>query len=240
MAELEAIKHIKKIEEIATNKENSTLKKIKEIALEIFIIVFAVSLSIWLHGWSEKRHEQEEVKRFLIGLKYDIQEDTKLTKGIIKKYQNFGKLYSSLHNLDKQKPYNQDSLKKQLSLLNQNIYLRPNIYRFNGFVSSGKIGNIENDSLSLNILRFYQETLSEVNTSESFWLSNQKKLRNYLEENLNDPESIEDNWRVLTAPKGKQLTKSLIPVNQLYERYNNVIKSGEIIIKQINEEYDLK
>lgn len=240
MAELEIIKHTKKMHEITTNKKKSILIKIKETILEIFIIVFAVSLSIWLHSWSEHRHEQKEVKRFLIGLKADIQNDIKSTKGIIKEYQNFGKLYTSLHNLDNRKTFDQDSLKKQLSLLSTNIYLRPNIYRFNGFVSSGKIGNIENDSLSLNILRFYQETLSEVNASESGWLSNQKKLQSYLDENLNNPESIEDNWRILTTPKGKKLAKNLIPWNQIYERYNNLIKSGEVIIKQIDEEYDLK
>lgn len=240
MAELEVIKHTKKMHEIATNEKHSLLEKIKEIGLEIFIIVFAVSLSIWLHGWSEHRHEQEQVKKFLLGLKSDIQSDVDDTKTIIKQYQEFGKVYTSLNNLDKNKPYDQENLKKQLSYINTNVYLRPKIYRFNGFVSSGRIGNIENDSLSLNILKFYQETISEVSSSESGWMSNQKKLQNYLEENVTNPESISDNWNVLTTPKGKQLSKNVIPWNQIYERYNNLVKSGETIIKQINEEYDLK
>lgn len=240
MAELEVIKHTKKVHEIATDKKHSLTEKIKEIALEIFIIVFAVSLSIWLHGWSEHKHEQEQVKKFLVGLKSDIQSDVDDSKEIIKQYQEFGKLYTSLSNLDKNKPYDQEKLKKQLPLLHVNVYLRPNIYRFNGFVSSGRIGNIENDSLSLNILKFYQQTLSELNSSESGWISNQNKLESYLEENLTDPENIDDNWRVLTSPKGKQLAKNLIPWKQIYDRYNNLIKSGEIIIKQIDEEYDLK
>lgn len=240
MAELEVIKHTKKMHEIATDKKHTLVEKIKEIGLEIFIIVFAVSLSIWLHGWSEHRHEQEQVKKFLLGLKSDIQSDVDDSKTIIKQYQDFGKVYTSLSNLDKNKPYDQEVLKKQLAYINTNVYLRPKIYRFNGFVSSGRIGNIENDSLSLNILKFYQETLSEVNSSESGWLSNQKKLQTYLDENLVDPESTADNFRVLTTPKGKKLAKNLVPWNQIYERYNNLIKSGEVIIKQIDEEYDLK
>ncbi|MBF4515429.1 hypothetical protein IRZ71_03710 [Flavobacterium sp. ANB] len=239
MAELEVIKHTKKMHEVATSKKHSFVEKVKEIGLEIFIIVFAVSLSIWLHGWSEHNHEQEQVKKFLLGLKSDIQSDVNDSKAIIKQYQDFGKTYESLSNLDKNKPYNQEELKKQLPYININTYLRPSIYRFNGFVSSGRIGNIENDSLSLNILKYYQQTLSEVNSSESGWMSRQKKLQNYLEENLNNPESISDNWNLLTTPKGKQMTKNLIPWNQIYERYNNVIKSGETIIKQINEEYNL-
>lgn len=240
MAELEVIKHTKKMHEIATNKKHTLLEKVKEIGLEIFIIVFAVSLSIWLHGWSEHKHEQEQVEKFLIGLKSDIQNDVNDSKTIIKQFQDFGKTYESLSRLDKNKPYDREILKKQLTYINTNTYLRPNIYRFNGFVSSGRIGNIENDSLSLNILKYYQQTLSEVNSSESGWISRQKKLQTYLEENINNPESIEDNWSVLTTPKGKQLTKDLIPWNQIYERYDKLIKSGETIISQIDEEYDLK
>jgi hypothetical protein len=240
MAELEVIKHTKKMHEIATSKKHTFIEKAKEIGLEIFIIVFAVSLSIWLHGWSEHQHEQEQVKKFLIGLKSDIQSDVADSKAIIKQFKEFGKTYESLSGLDKNKPYNQETLKKQLPYIITNTYLRPNIYRFNGFVSSGRIGNIENDSLSLNILKYYQQTLSEVNSSETGWISRQKKLQSYLEENLNNPESIDENWRVLTTPKAKQLTKNLIPWNQIYERYNNLIQSGEAIISQIDEEYDLK
>ncbi|QSB25716.1 hypothetical protein [Flavobacterium sp. CLA17] len=36
------------------------------------------------------------------------------------------------------------------------------------------------------------------------------------------------------------IPKNLISWNQIYERYNNLIQSGETITKQINEEYDLK
>jgi len=240
MAELEVIKHTKKMHAIATDKKHTFLEKAKEIGLEIFIIVFAVSLSIWLHGWSEHRHEQQQVKKFLIGLKSDIQSDVDDSKSLIKQYKEFGEVYTSFSNLDKTKTFDVEKLKKQLTFINLNTYLRPNIYRFNGFVSSGRIGNIENDSLSVNILKYYQQTLSEVNSSESGWMSRQKKLQIFLEENVNNPESIEENWSVLTTPKGKQLSKNLIPWDQIYERYNNLIKSGETIIKQIDEEYDLK
>ncbi|WP_316634484.1 DUF6090 family protein [uncultured Flavobacterium sp.] len=240
MAELEVIKHTKKMHKIATNKEHTFLEKVKEIGLEIFIIVFAVSLSIWLHGWSEHKHEQEQVKKFLIGLRSDIKGDVADSKAIVKQYQDFGKTYEYLSTLDKNKPYEKEALKKQLPYININTFLRPNIYRFNGFVSSGRIGNIENDSLSLNILKYYQQTLSEVNSSESGWMSQQKKLQLFLDENLNNPESIEDNWSLLTTPKGKKLTKNLIPWDQIYKRYDNLIKAGEVIIKQIDEEYGMK
>ncbi|MEO8535195.1 MAG: DUF6090 family protein [Flavobacterium sp.] len=240
MADQEIIKHTKKVHKIATSKRHSLLEKIKEISLEIFIIVFAVSLSIWLHSWSEHRHEQKEVKKFLIGLKSDIQNDINSSKSLVQQYQEFGKVYGGLNQLDQSKPYDENELKKELNYINLNAYLRPNIYRFNDFVSSGRIGNIENDSLSLNILKFYQRSLSEVNTSESGWISRQKKLQDYLEQNVANPESTADNFKVLTSPKGKMYTKNLVPWNQIYERYNNLITLGETIVKQIDEEYDLK
>src|SRR4051812_19152197 len=47
MAELEVVKHTKKVYKIWNSKEHSFWHKAKEFLIEIFIIVFAVSLSIW-------------------------------------------------------------------------------------------------------------------------------------------------------------------------------------------------
>jgi len=75
MADQEVIKHVKRSYELWFSKEYSFWHKLKEFALEVFIIVFAVSLSIWLHDRSEHQHEQEEVKSFLLGLKHNLQGD---------------------------------------------------------------------------------------------------------------------------------------------------------------------
>jgi len=58
--------------------QHSFWEKVKEVAIEIFIIVFAVTLSIWLHSWSDHRHEQKEVEEFLSGLKGDLAKDIAL------------------------------------------------------------------------------------------------------------------------------------------------------------------
>lgn len=240
MADIEVKNHVKKIHKIVVKKERSLLEKFKEVVLEIFIIVFAVSLSIGLHSWSEHKHEQKQVKKFLIGLKSDIQNDINDSKEMIQTYKKFGKVYSSLHDLNQNKAYDQTKLKEHLYYLKVNSSFMPNTYRFNGFVSSGQFGNIENDSLSINILKFYHDSILGITISDSDWISNQEKLKDYLDENLNDPENINDYWKLLTTPKGKRLTKNLIPWNQIYEQYNSLINFGQIIIKQIDEEYDLK
>ncbi|MBC7525013.1 MAG: hypothetical protein H7239_11315 [Flavobacterium sp.] len=58
------------------SKTHTFIEKLTEISIEIFIIVFAVSLSIWLHSWSEHNHQQNEVKKFLVDLKSDLIRDS--------------------------------------------------------------------------------------------------------------------------------------------------------------------
>jgi len=58
MTELEVAEHGKKVIRLARSKEHSLLHKLREVLLEIAIIVFAVSISIWYHSMSEHRHEQ--------------------------------------------------------------------------------------------------------------------------------------------------------------------------------------
>ena len=75
MAEQEVIKHTEKVISIVKDPSHSIWHKIKEFITEILIIVFAISLSIWFHNWSEHRNEQAQVKTFLLGLKNDISSD---------------------------------------------------------------------------------------------------------------------------------------------------------------------
>ncbi len=69
MAEDEIIKHTKKIYKTWFNKEFPFWHKISEFLIEILIIVFAVTISIWFHNLSEHKHQQEDVKQFLVGFK---------------------------------------------------------------------------------------------------------------------------------------------------------------------------
>ena len=67
----EITKHSNKIYKAVKKPEHTLGEKVKEIIIEICIIVFAVTLSISLHSWSEHRHQQEEVHAFLANLKND-------------------------------------------------------------------------------------------------------------------------------------------------------------------------
>src|SRR5580698_256896 len=77
MAEDEIIKHTKAVYETFHDQQKSWKHKLKEILLEILIIVFAVTVSIWFHNWSESMNDRKAEKEFLKGLEYDIQADLK-------------------------------------------------------------------------------------------------------------------------------------------------------------------
>ena len=73
MSENEIVKHVEAAYKVANDPEKNWLHKLKEILIEIFIIVFAVTLSIWFHNWSDSLHEHKEEREFLRGLKTDLQ-----------------------------------------------------------------------------------------------------------------------------------------------------------------------
>lgn len=236
MEEQEIIKHTKKVYKIWNSKEHNFWHKLKEVVFEIFIIVFAVSLSIWFHSWSDHRHEQKQVKIFLLGLKKDMEKDINDIAEIKKTYENYRVVYTYLNSLNENVKPNNDTLSTMIPIINGNIFLRVHKTRFNGFLSAGKILNIEDDDLSLQILNYYQETIPALQSSEGGWLSLNNDLNSYIRNNLKDNSNLAY-WEVLVTPKAKLLTSNLIPWEQLLQRYENVVSEGKKIIETINKDY---
>jgi hypothetical protein len=237
MAEQEVVKHTKKIVTIWGDKETTFWHKLKDFVLEILIIVFAVTISIWLHNWSEHSNEQKVTRTFLLGLKGDMQADIVETKDILETYKKFGVLYTYLSNLDQAKTPDKDSLRLAFSYIASTTFLRAHSSRFNGFLSAGKIMTIENDSLTQNILKYYEEVLPALKTSEDGWLTQNTLLYTYLIDNVKDFRSDDAKFQALVTPKAKYLTRSLVPWPQLLERYQAVITEGNEIISTISGMY---
>ena len=89
MAEQEIAQHSKNIIGLVTTKHHPFAHRIREIAIEIVTIVFAVSMSIWLHGLSEHHHQQQEVRSFLLGLREDLKGDIAFLNGVKSSYHQF-------------------------------------------------------------------------------------------------------------------------------------------------------
>ena len=239
MAELEVAKHTKKVYKIWNSKVHSLLHKIKEFFIEILIIVFAVSFSIWLHDKSEHNHQQKEVKEFLIGLKEDllsdIQEMTNDKDSYLNQYLAFKyilsiKLNQSLHN---------DSLKKYQVWIFNTTRLQQNNGRFEGFKSSGKIGTIEDKKLQDNIMDLYQENIPDLLVSTDAYISRKNQLLDYVIRNRKSiTDSTTNMTTVLHAGEAQNISASLVAnTNEILERYDISIEKMRNIVSQIESKY---
>src|SRR6201985_2759208 len=140
MAEDEIAKHSRKIYKTWFNKELTIWHKLSEFLIEITIIVFAVTISIWFHNMSEHKHQQEEVKQFLTGLKADLTQDIREMKNDKESYQKQSIIFTYLSRLKKNQAPDRDTLNTYSNWLTNTTGLNPNDGRFQGFKSSGKIG----------------------------------------------------------------------------------------------------
>jgi len=173
----EVTKHTKKIYKSVKDKEHSFAEKAKETIVEICIIVFAVTLSIWLHSWSEDRHEHKVAIAFLKGLKKDLSED-------VKQLNNNRKLTSLLDSnfifLESLKGNAVSDTTVERNIRKRLFYslcvTRPNIGRYEGFKSSGKIETIENDILKQDMLIYFQQTIPDLQFGENYTNSLQLKM----------------------------------------------------------------
>jgi hypothetical protein len=235
----EITKHFLKISRTMGNPANSFPKKLKEIALEIFIIVFAVTLAQFLERQREENARQKEVKEFLLGLKNDMISDVDQAKSDIQGFNHFKKVYSYLSNVKINKKPNADSPINNVKEINNNTSLIPSTSRFEGFKSSGKLEEIEDKPLLQNILNFYEQAIPLLHASETGWLNFQHNLSDFFIENKIEYDDGNNNYYALiTTPKAKNLCKMLIPWPEIYERHDKLITLGNTIIKEINEDYN--
>lgn len=233
MAEQEIAKHGKQVIRLMTSKEHGFGHKVREIAIEFATILFAVLLSIWLHGWSEHRHQQHEVRTFLAGLKSDLQSDIVDVDGLLKDYRGFDANFRYLTALEPGKMPDEKTFEAAYRNMDANRYLIPNKSRFDGFMMSGKLTNIEDQDLLSGILNLYQSQLSQVQTSEGGWSTRQRKLRDYRDDTLVDDDPA-SHFRLLTAPKGKRLLNQMFATDQHYDRYRMYAQQAREIIRMID------
>jgi hypothetical protein len=190
--EKELANHTKKIYETVKDPREGFWHKMKEVGIEIFIIVFAVTLSIWLHNWSDHRHEQQETKEFLRGLKDDLTKDTLLMKSNRADFVKVDSNFWFLRTLYTSKAI--DTASDRLITHHLDFEMRAthaNIGRYEGFKSSGRIGTIEDDSLKQAILVYYQQTMPDLVDDEGIANSFQSQILD-LEVSKRDEMSMRD------------------------------------------------
>jgi hypothetical protein len=233
--------HTKKVYTVWNNPRKKSLEKVKEIAIEIGIIVFAISLSIWFHSWSQHRHEQKEVKEFLIGLKNDLQSDIKEMNEDVESYKGFEKTFGYLTTLKINEITNNDSIKKYGRYFNNTTGLNANAGRFEGFKSSGKIGHIENEQLQNDILDLYEEDIPHLIMNTNLYSKNKIEYGAFIRDNLiRETDSTTNFKKLIISDRGFAYARQLAQTTEIVELYNVVIDKNKKIIAAINKEYDLK
>lgn len=237
MADQEIAKHTKNIWAVMATSEHGFWHKLREILLKIVIIVFAVSMSIWLHSVGEHRHEQAQVKTFLLGLKRDLQSDLAQIDQIVAFHHASDSRFAYLASLDPNEAPDRKKFNDAYTRLPANGFLVGQMGRYEGFKSSGKLTNIENDALLEKITALYDYDIPKANLSSGAWMRSQTGLLAYAEEKLGEEDSPGARYKMITSPKGKRLSERMVTCHQVYERYQTLIDSGTAVIKDIDKAY---
>jgi len=240
MAEQEVIKHTKKIFKVWSNKEHSLWHKLKEFLVEVFIIVFAVTISIWFHNRSEHAHQQEDVKQFLLGLKSDLQKDLAEMKNDRDSYVYQGIIFRYITSMKLNQHLNDDTLKKYEVWIYNTTGLNPNNGRFEGFKSAGKIGQIENEDLQNDIMDLYQEDIVSVLASTDNFVMMKQRFLEYMNKNKKRlTDSTSNVNTVLLQDEAQNICIPLGYPRETIDRYDKCMAKANKIISEINKEYDL-
>ena len=236
MADQEITKHTKKIYKIWNSKEHSFRHKLQDFLIEIFIIVFAVSLSIWLHDKSEHNHQQKEVKEFLVGLKEDLSADIKEMEEDKKAYVKQGLIFKYITGVQLRQALNNDSLQKYQTWLFNTTRLQQNNGRYEGFKSSGRIGTIEDKTLQNNIMDLYQELIPGLLSSTDAYIRRKTQLFDY---GIKNRQRITDSTTnlavILLSDEAQNLCTSLAMPEEILNRYDDCINKMKLILTELYE-----
>jgi hypothetical protein len=233
--------HAKKAYKTWKNPKASLWHKVKEIAMEVAIIVFAVSVSIWFHNMSETRHKRHDVKEFMLGLKEDLTADIAEMESDRASYYFKKDAFTYLINIKMKEEVSKDSLKKYGNTFGSSVQLLPNSSLFEGFKSSGKLGDIENHTLQNDILDLYQDDIATLLSSTHVHVRMQDKLADFVIKNRKRLTDSTDNFLQLAKyDEARNIFSTMANTEQITERYTTCIDKMKKIIIEINKEYGLK
>jgi len=238
MAEDEIAKHTKKIYKTSRAKELDLWHKLQEIFVEIVIIVFAVTVSIWFHNRSEHHHQQEDVKVFLLGLQKDLKADIAEMQEDKHSYEMQNAAFTYIKRTKLGEKLNSDSVTYYSAWIYNSTALNPNNGRFEGFKSSGKLGFIENDSLQNDILDLYQENIPSLLASTGNYINHKNILFQYLQKTLHRTSDSTNNLtEVLNTEEAHNISRTLSFTSEITDRYDATINKMKKIIAEIEKEY---
>lgn len=145
-------------------KKKPRRKKYQRRILDIFVIVFSITISIWFNNLNENRKANNEAEFFLTELKIDLNNDIKILESNLVSFENYKQNIQFLININDSIDDGDIGPRTTFSFGNKHF----NTARYDGFVSSGKIGSIADEDLKVKILTYYQKTIPELVDNTEF------------------------------------------------------------------------
>ena len=239
MAEQEIIKHTKAIVELSTDKKKPWQQQVKEFIGEILIIVFAVSISIWFHNWSESWKDRGEEKEFLKGLKEDLQADMKEMNSDRATYKQGLKGMAYFENVGAGMPLSLDSIGAYSNIFFGNIQISPRVSRFEALKGSGRLDIIRNKELLVNITDLYTKDFPQIiRVNEYFDRQREEGFFPFIADHLQmDATGNGTNWQeILRAPKMRLLFELAKGSTACVQDYTRGIDKCQLILREIDKE----
>ncbi|KUG08868.1 hypothetical protein [Solirubrum puertoriconensis] len=210
-------------------------ERVPEILLEIGIIVFAIMLSIQLHSWHEHALDRKTERKFLTGLRKDLQQDLQELCDDSLSYCTQVRGYRYFRSLTPPATVNPDSLKAFGWTLRNSTQLVPNTSRFEGLKSAGKLDVIEDDELLNSILDYYQEQLPAlINNTAMFTDYKQQNMVGYLDSHLSaDQQNLP---AVMASPPMQNYLNRGNEMRDIVGLYHQVMEHSRQLIRQIDKQ----
>jgi hypothetical protein len=182
MAEDEIVKHTRAVYKAWKNPDTSWQHKLREIVIEILIITFAISLSVWLHNFSDRLNERKEERAFLSGLRLDLQGDLENALGSKRFYDNAFRGFSYFDSVSMNEPFNQDSVNKYESVFFSTTNLDAHYSRYEALKGSGKFDIIENKDLLNKIILLHETTFKRAESLDAYYYQFSQRVVTYVQE----------------------------------------------------------
>ena len=242
MAEQDITKHTKAIVNTIKDPGKNWKHKLSDVLVEIAIIVFAITLSLMVERWRENAHDRTIEKKFLVGLRTDLQNDILQLKSDSASYYDLNNGWYYLRNAGIQKiNLNRDSLIKYTNTLTNTTEFLPNNSRFEALKGSGQLNVIENDSLQNLILDLYQNRIASLKLTTSYITAfKTQQLLPFLSKNMryNSVDSTSNLQEVIEIPEMQNYLLFGGFGAEAMGRYHSIIDESKKIIEMINKQYD--
>jgi hypothetical protein len=240
MSEHEISKHTKAIYKVWSHPGLSWKQKLREVIIEIFIIVFAISLSLLVERWRENKHERTIEKEFLTGLRIDLKNDLEQENRDSLSYARILQAwrYFRMEGI-KGDTVHTDSIRKYIGTLMDITSFIPNNSRYEGLKSSGQLGVIRDQEILNLMLDLYQYKIKSLALTTDFINQNRTNFMiPYIQEKLVVHKDNKTNLQQLFLDPKMQNYLIIGESSQgAMERYGIVMVQTRKIIQLIDREY---